>query len=82
MIIEIVGSDCAKGKKLYNKVIKIAEESNPYIQVLKANAEYSVNKYKITEKPGLVINNKLISEGIILSNKEIKEIISKIKIVV
>ena len=43
MIIEIVGSDCEKGMNLYNKVIKIAEETSPYIQVLKANAEYSVN---------------------------------------
>lgn len=80
MIIEIIGSDCKKGVELYNKVIKIAEETSPYIQVLKANAEYSVNKYKIKEKPGLVINGKLISEGKSLKNEEIKEIISNIKI--
>lgn len=80
MIIEIIGSDCKKGVELYNKVIKIVEETSPYIQVLKANAEYSVNKYKIKEKPGLVINGKLISEGKSLKNEEIKEIISNIKI--
>jgi len=80
MIIEIIGSDCEKGTELYNKVIKIAEETSPYIQVLKANAEYSVNKYKVKEKPGLVINKKLIFEGKSLNEEEIKEIISKIKI--
>ena len=63
MIIEIVGSDCIIGNNLYNKVIKIAEETSPYIQVIKLNAEYSLNKYKIKEKPGLVINKKLISFG-------------------
>jgi len=80
MIIEIIGSNCEKGVDLYNKVIKISEETSPYIQVLKANSEYSVNKYRIKDKPGLVINRKLISEGIIFSDEEIKEIISKIKI--
>ena len=80
MIIEIIGSDCEKGLTLYNTVIKIAKETSPYIQVIKANAEYSIKKYKIKDKPGLVINGKLISEGKILSGKEIKEIISRIKI--
>lgn len=80
MVIEIVGSDCIKGNSLYKKVVKIAEETSPYIQVIKANAEYSLNKYKIKEKPGLVINKKLISFGKDLSNEELKEIISQIKI--
>jgi len=80
MIIEIVGSDCKKGIDLYNRINKIAEETSPYIQVVKANAEYSINKYKVKEKPGLVINKKLVSEGIVLSDEEIKEFISKIKI--
>ena len=38
MIIEIVGSDCEKGLDLYNRVNRIAEETSPYIQVVKANA--------------------------------------------
>ena len=63
MIIEIIGSDCVKGKKLYNKINRLVEELNPDIQVIKANAEYSVKKYKVKEKPGLVVNKKLISEG-------------------
>lgn len=80
MIIEIVGSDCEKGLDLYNRVNRIAEETSPYIQVVKANAEYSINKHKVKEKPGLVINKKLVSEGIVLGDEEIKEILSKIKI--
>lgn len=35
MIIEIIGSDCKKGVELYNKVIKIAEETSPYVKFLK-----------------------------------------------
>ena len=80
MIIEIVGSDCIMGNNLYNKVIKIAEEISPYIQVIKANAEYSLKKYKIKQKPGLVINKKVISSGKDMSDKELKEIITNIKI--
>lgn len=80
MIIEIVGSDCIIGNNLYNKVIKIAEETSPYIQVIKLNAEYSLKKYKINAKPGLVINKKLISSGKDLSVQELKEIITNIKI--
>ena len=79
MIIEIIGSDCVKGKKLYNKINRLVEEINPDIQVIKANAEYSVKKYKVKEKPGLVVNKKLISEGNVPSNDEIKEIIASIK---
>ena len=80
MIVEIVGRDSEKDLVLYNKVNKVAEEISPYIQVIKANAEYSINKYKVKEKPGLVINKKLVSEGMILNDEEIKEILSKIKI--
>ena len=68
MNIKIIGYNCSNGIKLKKNISKI-NEYNINLELLEGD-EY-LNKYNIKNAPGLIINEKVVSEGKVLNDKEI-----------
>lgn len=72
MNIKIVGYNCSNGIKLKKNISKINEfEIN--LELLEGD-EY-LDKYDIKNIPGLIINDKKVSEGKVLNDREILRMI-------
>ena len=69
MEIKIIGTNSSNRLKLI-KNIKKATDNKINIQLLEKD-----NKYNITNTPALIINDKLISQGKVLNEREINEFI-------
>ena len=72
MNIKIVGYNCSNGIKLKKNISKI-DEIEIELELLEGD-EY-LNKYDIKNVPGLIINNKKVSEGKVLNDREILRMI-------
>lgn len=72
MNIKIVGYNCSNGMKLKKNISKINECSID-LELLEGD-EY-LNKYNIKNIPGLIINEKKVSEGKVLNDREILRMI-------
>lgn len=73
MNIKIVGYNCSNGIKLRKNVSKVSNQCDVKLELLEGD-EY-LNKYNIKCIPGLIINDKLVSEGKVLNDKEILRMI-------
>lgn len=71
--LEIVGVDCSNGRKLKKIAYKAVDEINQEIFITEIKKDNK--KYPITNFPGLIINGKIISEGKVLTSREIKKIL-------
>ena len=69
MEIKVIGTNSSNRLKLI-KNIKNATDNKINIQLLEKD-----NKYNITNTPALIINDKLISQGKVLNEREIKKFI-------
>ena len=69
MEIKVIGTNSSNRIKLI-KNIKKATDNKINIQLLEKD-----NKYNITNTPALIINDKLISQGKVLNEREIKKFI-------
>lgn len=69
MEIKVIGTNSSNRLKLV-KNIKKATDNKINIQLLEKD-----NKYNITNTPALIINDKLISQGKVLNEREIKKFI-------
>ena len=68
MDIKIVGYNCSNGIKLKKNISKI-NEYDINLELLEGD-EY-LDKYNIKNIPGLIINEKKVSEGKVLNDREI-----------
>ncbi|MEG0794401.1 MAG: thioredoxin family protein [Bacilli bacterium] len=75
MNIKIIGSNCSNGIKLKKMLFKAINDVDEVINVELKDDQLSLNKYNIKNIPGLVINGKLLSEGKVLTDREIKKFI-------
>ena len=69
MEIKIIGTNSSNRIKLI-KNIKKATDNNIDIKLVEKD-----NRYNITNTPALVINDKIISQGKVLNEREIKKFI-------
>ena len=69
MEIKVIGTNSSNRIKLI-KNIKKATDNNIDIKLVEKD-----NRYNITNTPALVINDKLISQGKVLNEREIKKFI-------
>ena len=69
MEIKVIGTNSSNRIKLI-KNIKKATDNNIDIKLVEKD-----NRYNITNTPALVINDKIISQGKVLSEREIKKFI-------
>ena len=72
MNIKIIGFNCSNGIKLKKNVSKINEYK---INLELLEGDKYLNKYNIKNVPGLIINEKLVSEGKVLNDREILRMI-------
>ena len=72
MNIKIVGYNCSNGIKLKKNISKI-NELDINLELLEGD-EY-LNKYNVRNVPGLIINEKKVSEGKVLNDREILRMI-------
>lgn len=75
MEVKIIGSNCKNGMQLYKMASRAVEEVNPQIQLEKLDDEKSIQRYGVKNIPGLVINNQLMCQGKVLTQKEITRMI-------
>lgn len=73
MNIKIIGYNCSNGIKLKKNICKLNNECDVKLELLEGD-EY-LNKYNIKSIPGLIINEKKVSEGKVLNYREILRMI-------
>ncbi len=72
MEIKIIGTDCSNGMKLLKMVTKAIDELERRVDIKRLNRD---KKYGITNYPALIINNNVVSEGKVLTVREIKKLL-------
>ena len=75
MIIKVLGSGCAKCKKLEEQARKAIENSGVEVTVEKVTDIKKIMEYGVMMTPGLVIDEKVVSTGRVLSAKDIEKLI-------
>ena len=74
MNIKIIGYNCSNGMKLKKNIDKLSKEHKINLELLDGDAY--LNKYNIKNIPGLIINDKKVSEGKVLNDREIVRMIN------
>jgi len=73
MTIKILGTGCAKCKKLEETVREVMQKNNIQGEIVKVTQLDDIMKYGIMMTPGLVINEKVKSYGNIPKEEQILE---------
>jgi len=76
MNIKVLGSGCVKCKKLYVNVEVALKESQIEATLEKVEEINQIIDYGVMMTPGLVINEKVVSVGKVISPKDIIKLIS------
>ena len=71
MIIKILGSGCKKCVALENNAQAAAEAMGREVKIVKVTDFAEIAGYGVMSTPGLVIDEKLVSAGKVLSVEEI-----------
>ena len=75
MNIKIIGSNCSNGIKLKKSVFKVCKNIKNKITLELLDTDSDKIKYNISNVPALIINNKVISQGKVLTDREIKRFV-------
>ncbi len=73
MEVKVLGTGCAKCKKLEEMVINVMKENNIDGNVEKVTQINDIMSYGIMMTPGLVINGKVVSSGNLPKETQILE---------
>lgn len=77
MIIKVLGSGCSKCKKLEENVRKALIETGIEANVEKVSDLKDIMGYGVMSTPALVIDEKVVSTGKLLSASDVSVIIKK-----
>jgi small redox-active disulfide protein 2 len=77
MEIKVLGTGCKKCKALEMNVQTALKEMNMDVVVQKVEDLMEIMKYKVMSTPALVINDKVVSTGKLLSVSEIKKLLER-----
>ncbi|MBS4012670.1 MAG: thioredoxin family protein [Bacteroidetes bacterium] len=77
MIIKILGPGCQKCKVLLERTSEVVAENAFDAEVSKVEDIVEIMNYSILSTPAMVINEKVVSKGSLLSKEEIKKLIEK-----
>lgn len=77
MEIKILGSGCAKCKKLADSTETTIRELGLQADVIKEEDMMAIMSYGVVRTPALVINEKVAVSGRVPSPEELKELISQ-----
>lgn len=76
MIIKVLGSGCNNCVRLEANARKAAEELGLTAEFIKVKDMADIASYGVMRTPGLVVDEKVVSFGKVLSSEEIKPLIS------
>ncbi len=79
MDIKILGTGCAKCKKLEESARQAVQEMDIQATVSKEEDVMKIMEYGVMRTPGLVIDEKVVSSGRVLTAGEIKDIVQGAK---
>ncbi len=71
MEIKVLGTGCKKCKTLHERVRRVVDDNNIEATVFYEQDLFKIMVYNIIATPALVINEKVVSKGCLLSEKEI-----------
>lgn len=71
MDVKIIGSESSNRIKLLKNLNKAIDSLKMHVTPTIEEDERSIKNYNITNTPALIINNKVISQGKVLTEKEI-----------
>lgn len=75
MKIEILGSGCAKCRKLYENTLEALRESGVDAEVAKVEDIKKIMEYGVMTTPAIVVDGVVKASGKVLSSKEIKALL-------
>ena len=73
--IKIIGSNCSTGKRLKNMIERVSKSIHKDVLIRELNHANDRKNYNVSMIPALVIEDNIISQGKVLSDKEIKKLI-------
>lgn len=73
--IKIIGSNCSNGRRLLKLITKVKNINKFDVNINELNKVSDKKKYNVNMIPAIVIDDKIISQGQVLSDKEIKKLI-------
>jgi hypothetical protein len=77
MVLKLIGADCSNGLKILKNLNKVERELTFPLDIKKISTK-DKNKYDIKITPTLIIEDKIVSSGNVLSEKELKNIIKQL----
>ncbi len=75
MEIKIIGKNSSNRTKIMKNIEKALSNNNENIEITLLEDEKNFKKYNISNTPALVINEKVISQGKVLTEKEVRNYI-------
>lgn len=75
MKLKIVGQNSSNRLKLLKNINKAIEELPEDLEMELIEEQEKFSKYQVSNTPALIINDKIISQGKVLNEKEIKNYI-------
>ena len=75
--IKVIGADCSNGMKLLKNLSKVERELDMKFNIEKIDSTYK-KKYNINVIPALMIEDKVVSTGNVLTDREIKNYIKEL----
>lgn len=73
--IKIVGSNCSNGRRLKKIINRVSKDNKVDVIINELNSNSDKKKYNVNMIPAVVVDDKIISQGKILSDKEVKRLI-------
>ena len=71
MEIKVIGENSSNRIKLLKNINKALKNLDGHFEIILLEDKKYEDKYRVTNTPSLVINNKLVSEGKVLTDREI-----------
>ena len=71
MEIKIIGKNSSNKNKLFKNVTKAIKEIKGHVEILLLDNKEDEIKYGVSNTPCLIINDKIISQGRVLNDREI-----------
>ncbi|HEX2865885.1 MAG TPA: thioredoxin family protein [Ignavibacteriales bacterium] len=71
MVVKILGSGCSRCNTLEARVKEVASRNNITAEFIKVSDIQEIIKYGILMTPGLVVNEKVVSSGIVPKEDQI-----------
>ncbi len=75
MEIKIIGKNSSNRMKLMKNIERVSSNIEEKIDIILLEDEKFLDKYNVTNSPALVIAEKVVSQGKVLNEKEIKNYI-------